>query len=1246
MNSPDELLEEVKRAVESSTRELADLQVMCDNTAKRLTSTKRTRWTTGSSALTSIAEAFAGSSSSHLEHQQEVLAHFNIAFFGRTGAGKSTLMSAFGQLDGGYVSPGYSDWTKKVSATEWNGCRLWDTPGINGWGRGESRSDLEAKARDAVALADVVLLCFDSQSQQNSEFTKIAAWVREFGKPAIAILNVRNLMWRHPAKAPTESARANQSRSVREHADNIRTELARIELAGTPVIALQSRRALFARATRPFRGPAPTNFENDRETYGVEYLLENSNFPVLERLLVEAIKHGGSELRQRSLREGVRSQLLQLRTKLVEFTASVEADIEGLETRVSRMFSVLGYLPRGDAHRYLATDAGIIAALEEIRGLPFTESLEGSLHRHVRHLVRSHLHPVRAASLRRAEHEVARAVKEGTPLDDELFKQRVHRQAELSTAVNRVWDGTVAFLQREMEVAAGTGPVGSLNIDLEAEGTFIDSVSSFRRRAAIALKGAGLAAGGGAVYVAVPSGVNFWNPAGWAGLVLAGGLSVVSLVARWGGNRLSKGDQQRRAELHSDGLRDALAAVRGHFDSVERRLEVGLIEQAWKIGGPLVVAAASGAYNLHQQSAHANALVPVLQNDAATIPPSANPEQVIKIAQREVQAHHRDRPGDALWLGEDWLTDPTSSRYSASLSTQELLQRYEATREHELAGIAAFLADAWRADDVHRIVNWRQGVPRSGATGARPGKPSVVFVGDYSSGKSSLVRRLLVEAERPVPDTLLSGGGAVTREIGVYELEDVTLVDTPGFQGSCIEHAPIALSALEEASLVVVVLHVNLLIGDISVIEKIANGSSMTVAKLSRMLFVINRADELGVDPITTPEDFLLLRERKASELRDALTSHGIAVNRAQIHVAAADPFGAAAHEVGLTRSQFSEHSAWDGVSALIAPLGSVSDDMRQAAIARSAADVVAGALMRGRLDLGTTVGRARVSARENSKVVDATSNALQDAHLLLRGWRSQLERLIGTEADKAKSKIRQLTTEEVGEIDSVIDAWATDEVLLEKVNDLRRSMTTDLNAWSAEQSSTIGRRIDAAVTVERMAALGVDISAVPGQGFLDQAIRHAGRIGDYGAKAAQATGKRDVVYAAGKAIGVKFKPWGAVKAGARIGKVAPVLAAVAVVADGYSMYAGHNAEKRAEAARNRGVRRIDEQIEAYIAAAIGTVDTRDTLMSELADRAAVVGQYREGFVCGLEGWQSAATVASDAYEAVDALLDAYEKLI
>src|SRR5664280_940856 len=175
--------------------------------------------------------------------------------------GKSTLLSALGGLDGELVSDGRSDFTTGVRSLDWHSCRLYDTPGINGWGRTRARPDLEESARVAVEVADVVLLCFDSQSQQSSEFAKVAMWVRAYRKPVIAVLNMRNTLWRHPARVASAAHRKGLAQTAQQHADNITSELEAIGLFDVPVVALHSKRGLFARASTPFAGPAASELE-------------------------------------------------------------------------------------------------------------------------------------------------------------------------------------------------------------------------------------------------------------------------------------------------------------------------------------------------------------------------------------------------------------------------------------------------------------------------------------------------------------------------------------------------------------------------------------------------------------------------------------------------------------------------------------------------------------------------------------------------------------------------------------------------------------------------------------------------------------------------------------------------------------------------------------------------------------------------------------------------------------------------
>ena len=201
----------------------------------------------------------------------------------------------------------------------------------------------------------MVLLCFDSQSQQASEFSKVADWVRHYGKPTIAVLNIRNLRWRHPAKVANQTARQNISEPVRQHSDNIRTELASIGLRDTPVVAIHSRRALFARASTPYSGPAERDFLYEREQHGIDYLARWSNFGTLEALLTSGIAAGGAQLRLTSLREGMRAILHDEASMLKALDQRLNERFDEIDRAISRHLEVLGYLEPDERAAYLGS---------------------------------------------------------------------------------------------------------------------------------------------------------------------------------------------------------------------------------------------------------------------------------------------------------------------------------------------------------------------------------------------------------------------------------------------------------------------------------------------------------------------------------------------------------------------------------------------------------------------------------------------------------------------------------------------------------------------------------------------------------------------------------------------------------------------------------------------------------------------------------------------------------------------------
>ena len=155
-----------------------------------------------------------------------------------------------------------------------------------------------------------------------------------------------------------------------------------------------------------------------------------------------------------------------------------------------------------------------------------------------------------------------------------------------------------------------------------------------------------------------------------------------------------------------------------------------------------------------------------------------------------------------------------------------------------------------------------------------------------------------------------------------------------------------ALAGVRDAALVVVVLHINLLIGDTAALQTIANGMPTGVGKWPRMLFIVNRCDELGVDPLDSTAEYFNRRDRKLTELGAALRSRGIEVDATHIHGVAADPYGSVGMQYPVTAADYDANRAWDGIGALVAALWEWVDDDLTRATALAGFDKACSALL------------------------------------------------------------------------------------------------------------------------------------------------------------------------------------------------------------------------------------------------------------------------------------------------------------
>ncbi|WP_295359657.1 GTPase [uncultured Succiniclasticum sp.] len=118
------------------------------------------------------------------------LQNFTITVFGKTMAGKSTLMEVLREGDGSSIGKGTQRTTKDVRSYPWKktGIKFYDVPGIASAKHGGE--DDSRIAFEAVEYADLVLFLITDDSVQPEE----AEWlskIRKKGKPVICILNVK-----------------------------------------------------------------------------------------------------------------------------------------------------------------------------------------------------------------------------------------------------------------------------------------------------------------------------------------------------------------------------------------------------------------------------------------------------------------------------------------------------------------------------------------------------------------------------------------------------------------------------------------------------------------------------------------------------------------------------------------------------------------------------------------------------------------------------------------------------------------------------------------------------------------------------------------------------------------------------------------------------------------------------------------------------------------------------------------------
>lgn len=294
----------------------------------------------------------------------------------------------------------------------------------------------------------------------------------------------------------------------------------------------------------------------------------------------------------------------------------------------------------------------------------------------------------------------------------------------------------------------------------------------------------------------------------------------------------------------------------------------------------------------------------------------------------------------------------------------------------------AAISQAWLGEaSGHQVVG---DLRAAWATFALDGNPVATLFGAYDTGKSSIVRRLLVEASEAVPEWLTVSARHETFEPHDVRIGGCVVRDTPGLSpggddARSQSNSSTARIALGLTDVVLVTLNPQLSTGERPELLEVLTWDWPE----GSLWFVISRADEGGPDPMSDLAGFEAWAERKREEVAASLDATG----QRPVFVVVADYAGLE------DPTLWSESRTWDGIDRLSMALdGLASADLapfRAAAETRYWALAVRSRLKELRADLeGLTTSRdaALVSSRRRANFVKQLDAFVAAAEVALEG--------------------------------------------------------------------------------------------------------------------------------------------------------------------------------------------------------------------------------------------------------------------
>lgn len=1123
-----------------------------------------------------------------LEGYRESMGSFNIALFGRTGAGKSSLIEALTSGDGTSISPGENDHTTEIRPVTWGPCRLYDTPGISGWGRTRSREELEATAREAVEIADLVLLIFDTQNQQVAEFSRIAQWVLHYDKPVIGVLNVRNPRWRLPQRMPNGDARRRISDAVRQHMQHIGDGLASHGLHAVPLIAWHASRAVAGRCST-YRGPRADTVDKLRRIYSPELLEQWSNVFALEELVVAALEEDAAGLRLQGATNDLRATLDDLSLRLGDEVSEMDSTAGVLDGLVDGAVALIGAGSRNGAGGALwrrdlvccDDGADLLERAEIRRGTPFGRAaLRGALHDRLESLLEADLTPVHLTAREAVEDHVIRAFAEARDLDAaELSALMEDYATDAQVVVQRILSDLEAFSQQRLSLAARRAASSARNHEFRIQIAANAKAGRALDRSGVAVELGGV--GGAAAVVLLSS-----NPMGWA---IIGG-SATALACSWLGRRLRRRGERARLDERVN----ALSAVRRNCDeyflSLREAATRDLADLCEEVVAHVLRPGLEQLDALDERKLELTRADRLVGETTASLPERLDAMTILRRAREQVERRrHGDDPESSrlVWAGEDWIEDPTGlgareagARRAPRRVRERMQARFEAVRGRLIAGIPADVesrATAWferlRSCEFSDVRQLEEHI-----TSEIPDVLCVGVVGDYSTGKSSLIARLHRLGGRQIPNRLTVGARPETPRSELYDVGTFCLIDTPGVGAD--ERPDRLVDSIAACGLILHLFTPTLQTSrkPLQLVDLLAPDEPLAVSNARLLVLGLSRVDELAVDPDQHPDAFVEAVDRKVGELHALLMRREFEFRPEETIVTAASPYGLAEAAAYERRNHW-----WVGVPALHQLL---EDDLRGipwGALQRTRAAVAA--LVELGEHLGGDIEAIELSRAELGRVLDV----LQDAKLrldreIIASSRSRLLRDVHDLVEGLCSEVLSAgDAAKLSERKKVLEEWPENPLVQQVVETWEDLLRRAVDSWEAEferaaglehaSDGFSGSHLQLGDVGDRRAPQGSKAAQI-----VSDALRYAGR-------------SRDAWYEiTKKTVNWNFKPWGATKGATRVAKAGKVLGALGLALNAVELVVDVRAEKKRDEQRSEILsiarKSVLESLDAYLYAA------------------------------------------------------------